>query len=107
MLLAAYFLTSYLFLRTTSSVIALRWLAEAKLLNIQFYNGQWDRVIAIEQRFICPVLIALKVRTSKRLLPVLVLVWWDSVDRQQFRRLKVLARFSSGPEISSTRNLSE
>lgn len=107
LLLAVYFLTSYLFLRTASSVIALRWLAEAKLLNVQFYNGQWDRVTVIEQRFICPILIALKVKTSKRLLPVLVLVWWDSVDRQQFRRLKVLARFSSGPEISSTRSLSE
>lgn len=107
LLLAAYFLTSYLFLKSASSVIALRWLAETKLLNVRFYDGQWDRVTLIEQRFICPILVTLKVKTSKRLLPVLVLVWWDSVDRQQFRRIKVLARFSSGPDVISTRSLSE
>lgn len=107
LLLAVYFLTTYLFLTAGSSVIALRWLTENRSLSIQFHDRQWDSVTVIEERFICPILVALKVKTAKRLLPVLVLVWRDSVDRQQFRRLKVLARFSPGPEISSTRSLSE
>lgn len=89
-----------------ASVVGLRWMADQKLIDIQYSDLSWDRVSLIEQRFSSPLLLALKVRTEDRYLSQVVLIWRDSIEADQFRRMKTLVRYAPGPVYSSGSGLS-
>jgi len=81
-------------------------MADQKLIDIQYSDLSWDRVSSIEQRFSSPLLLALKVRTEDRYLSQVVLIWRDSIEADQFRRMRALVRYVPGPVSSSGSGLS-
>lgn len=105
-LIWAYILPRYLRLSHVLSVTGVRWLADRKSLSVCCSNGQWYPVAAQRETLVWPFLVAFSVRVQGRYLPLTVLVFCDSVAEDQFRRLKVLARFAVpiGSVSTSTHN---
>ncbi len=79
------------------SVTGLRWLVERKGIAVCLSKGGWVHVDRIEQKFIFPFLIGLKLRLCTEDRSVTVLIWRDSVTEDDYRKLRVLCRFAPPP----------
>ncbi|BBB27376.1 protein YgfX [Amphritea japonica] len=83
------------------SVIGLRWLVEHQSVVVCVNEGGWVNVDRIEQKFVFPFLIGLRLKLASKKRSVTVLVWRDSTNADDFRKLRVLFRFAP-PPVSAT-----
>ncbi|MEH6577609.1 MAG: hypothetical protein V7731_11100 [Amphritea sp.] len=67
---------------------------------------QWLPVVCTKQTLVWPFLIALSVEVKGRYHPLTIFVPFDSIEPQQFRRLKVVARYAVpvGVTLTPTRS---
>lgn len=83
------------------AVTGLRWLADRKAISVCLHHDAWVHVDRIEQKFIFPFLIGLKLKLCAPDRSVMVLIWRDSVSKDEFRKFRVLCRFAP-PPVSAT-----
>lgn len=90
-----------IWLNNRHSVTGLRWLVERKGIVVCLHKGNWVHIDRIEQKFVFPFLIGLKLKLCTDDRSVTVLIWRDSVVEDDFRKLRVLCRFAP-PPVSAT-----
>ncbi|MBQ0782627.1 MAG: hypothetical protein KBT66_00195 [Amphritea sp.] len=90
-----------IWLNNRYSVTGLRWLVERKGIVVCLHKGNWVHIDRIEQKFVFPFLIGLKLKLCTDDRSVTVLIWRDSVVEDDFRKLRVLCRFAP-PPVSAT-----
>ena len=88
-------------LRGRFSVTGVRWLVERKAIVVRLNEAGWVNVDRIEQKFVFPFLMGLRLRLDSQKRSVTLLVWRDSISADDFRKLRVLFRFAP-PPVSAT-----
>ena len=83
------------------SVTGVRWLVERKTIVVRINEGGWVNVDRIEQKFLLPFLMGLRLRLDSKKRSVTLLVWRNSTSADDFRKLRVLFRFAP-PPVSAT-----
>ncbi|MGH1462051.1 MAG: protein YgfX [Neptuniibacter sp.] len=82
---------------SSQSVVSFTW-SQDGTLRLYLKNGESLNVVDIRQRVVLPFMVIIKVDLENRLLSLPLTVFYDSCSQNSFRRLKVLANFSTVKE---------
>lgn len=80
-------------LTSPHSVEALTWNVEERSMYLRLKNDQVLYVLELRQRIITPFMVCLLVEVEGRYFPLPIVVFHDSSNEVEFRRLKVLAHY--------------
>ena len=82
-------------LASNQSIIAFTWSAEVDHFQVSLKSGERLEINKIQGCVVTAVFVLLTLNAEKRFFLIPLLVFFDSCSADQFRRLKVLASFSS------------
>ena len=91
----------YLSLRHPDSIIAVHWVADTRAVDLQLASGKWVTVTRIAGRVNTPFMLAAELYSDDRRTPYKLVIWNDSVNRDTFRRLKVILRYAPSPSSAT------
>ena len=84
-------------LRSRNAIVALE-ITEGGVLKFQTQSGEWRRGILLDSSFVAPYLTVLNLKTDGTRLARYVVVMTDSVDPEEYRRLRVWLRWRKTAE---------
>lgn len=71
-------------------ITILRWNVDKHEINVQLRNGRWQRVTEIKSAAVLPYALVFRLELESYALPQNLVVFFDSTDKQSYRRLKVV-----------------